>query len=319
MIVLVVAGGFTYTHRQVHRLMGRVRFRTMTYDRLFRGPTLPRATYIFTDFDRLSAWDLELAAQTYRALGAAGLRVLNDPARVLERFALLRRLHQAGVNAHAVWRPADGETPDRFPVFLRTASGHRGVMSELLHSHAEVETETERLLATGVPLREVMVVEYCAEPQAPDFFVRFAAYRIGDTFVPAVWVTDRVWSVKMGRHGIATLEQFEKEREYVESGPYRETLWKAFEIASVEYGRVDFGVVGGRPEIYEINTNPHVKIRKRQRVPYRLGTVRIADGNYREAMAALDTTATGSVPISIPGLKPYRRWLNYFRAARRTL
>lgn len=319
MIVLVVAGGFAYTHRGVRRLVGRTKFRTMTYDRLFRGPSLPRATYIFTDFDRLSAWDLELAAQTYLALGAAGLRVLNNPARVLERFALLRRLNEAGINAHAVWRLEDGEQPDRFPVFLRTRSAHRGVMSELLHSPAEVEAEAERLLATGVPLRELMAVEYCAEPLAPDFFVRFAAYRIGETFVPAVWVTDRVWWVKIGRPGIASQEQFEQERAYVETGPYRDTLWSAFEVAGIEYGRVDFGIVDGRPEIYEINTNPHVKIRTRQRVAYRLGTLRIADGRYRDAMAALDTGRTGSVAISIPGLKPYRRWLNFFRSARPTL
>lgn len=317
MIVLVVAGGFTYTHRDVRRFMPPTAFRTMTYDRLFRGPTLPRATYIFSDFDRLGAWDLELAGQTYLALAAAGLRVLNDPARVLERFALLRRLHQAGINAHAVWRPAEGETPDRFPVFLRTGSGHRGVMSELLHTPAEVEAETERLLATGVPLRELMVVEYCAEPLDPDFFVRQAAYRIGDALVPAVWVTDRVWWVKMGRRGIATQAHFEQEREYVEKGAHRETLWQAFEIAGIEYGRIDFGIVGGRPEIYEINTNPHVKIRKRQRVAYRLGTLRIADGRYRDALAALDSKAAGALPISIPGLKPYRRWLNFLRTARR--
>ena len=33
---------------------------------------LPRATWIFTDFDRLSFWELELAARVYRNLIGSG-------------------------------------------------------------------------------------------------------------------------------------------------------------------------------------------------------------------------------------------------------
>ena len=31
-----------------------------------------------------------------------------------------------------------------------------------------------------------------------------------------------------------------------------------FAIARIDYGRIDYGIVGGRPQVYEINTNPTV-------------------------------------------------------------
>ena len=47
--------------------------------------------------DRLS-WELELTAELYRALVRAGQKVLNDPAQVLQRFALVRRLKDEGLS-----------------------------------------------------------------------------------------------------------------------------------------------------------------------------------------------------------------------------
>jgi hypothetical protein len=67
--------------------------------------------------------------------------------------------------------------------------------------------------------------------------------------------------VKYGKPGIATPELYEEEYDFIATNPFAEALRPVFDIAGVDYGRVDFGLVAGRPQIYEINTNPDIKLR----------------------------------------------------------
>src|SRR5689334_8264811 len=98
MIYFFLTREHRYTLQEVARSPLAPRTRLLDYDRLFRKSRLPGATYIFSDLDRLGYWDLELAARVHRRLQAAGAKVLNDPARVKMRDALLRALYAAGLN-----------------------------------------------------------------------------------------------------------------------------------------------------------------------------------------------------------------------------
>ncbi len=75
--------------------------RSTNYPRLFRSFSVPRATYIFGDLERLTPAELAVAADLYRAMRDAGLTCLNDPARTMARVELLTTLHDAGLNP--VW------------------------------------------------------------------------------------------------------------------------------------------------------------------------------------------------------------------------
>ena len=68
MIVFVVATGHSYTFKALGEIGGAPPFEVTTYYRLFGSKHLPRATYVFTDVDRLSAWELRLAGELFRAL-----------------------------------------------------------------------------------------------------------------------------------------------------------------------------------------------------------------------------------------------------------
>jgi hypothetical protein len=125
MITHLTTASHAYTHRELSRA-GRLDFRSLSYTRAFRASSLPRATYIFSDMDRLGFWELELASRLYRVLKAAGLRVLNDPGRVRQRLSLLRELKQKGINRFDAWQADDSSRSARYPVFLRTQSAHRG-------------------------------------------------------------------------------------------------------------------------------------------------------------------------------------------------
>jgi hypothetical protein len=45
----------------------------------------------------------------------------------------------------------------------------------------------------------------------------------------------------------------------VRDNPFEAPLKPVFELAAIEYGRADFGRLGGKAQIYEINGNPHIQ------------------------------------------------------------
>jgi hypothetical protein len=210
MIILLVTAAHRYTGKPFVASK-EIDFRLMSYRWALWIPRLKRATYIFGDIDRLSFWELERAAYLYRELAAAGCRVLNDPARVRQRFDLLRTLKNRKINSFNVWRVEDGEVPDRFPVFLRTQSAHRGPISGLLGSTGEAEAAVEQALRGGLPRKELMLVEYCAEPFRDKFFRKHAVFRVGEIMVPALGVIESRWSVKQGELGGADQAVYDDE------------------------------------------------------------------------------------------------------------
>ena len=296
MIVLLVTGAHDYTH-QALRSTGNFDLRILSYQSAFRTPWLWRATYIFTDVDRLNFWELELAARLFRRLREMGMRVLNDPARVRQRFSLLRTLKDRGLNRFDVWRVEDTARPTRFPVFLRTESAHRGPLSDLLHDGDEVETAIESALTRGHPLRELILLEYCSQPIREGIFRKQAIYRVGDRMVPSLSVHESRWRAKEGELGVAGQELYDDEYEMVVTNRYQDVLRPAFETANIEYGRADFGMVGDRPQVYEINTNPAIKAGLSHPFPIRVEAEKLAFSRLVDAFESIDTPAGSHVRI----------------------
>lgn len=134
------------------------------YESILCQRRLVRATYIFADLERLAPWELRGAAELFRVLSEQGLRCLNDPARVMCRVELLKTLNCVGFNSFNVMRADERPRPARFPVFLRYEDNHRKPASGLLHDQKELDRELAGLRAGGVPLRGILVIEFCAQP-----------------------------------------------------------------------------------------------------------------------------------------------------------
>lgn len=259
MIRFLVTRGHERTLERVRKDSDAPHIEALHYDRVFAERRLARALYVFTDHERLSAWDLELAAVLHRSLAAAGVPVLNDPARVRTRFALLRALHEAGFNDFNVYRADEGRKPAHYPVFLRRAAGHGQPVSGLLSDADALARALDAALAQGVPESSLLIVEYAAEAAGPGLFRKLAISRIGTRLLPQACVHDDHWLVKYGKHGAGTPELYADEQRILSENPYAETVLRAFEIAGIDYGRADFGLVRGRVQIYEINTNPTLR------------------------------------------------------------
>jgi hypothetical protein len=83
-----------------------------------------------------------------------------------------------------------------------------------------------------------------------------------------------------------------------------------FEAAEIQYGRADFGLVGGQPQIYEINTNPWVSHVKKHPFPIRIGAGKLMIDRFIEAFQSIDSAAGGS-SIGIEGHPLGRRTSRY--------
>lgn len=285
----VATGQHLYTVRDLPMALearGAV-LRTWPWADMLKADTLPAGLWVLTDFDRLAAWWIEVAAQRAALLRAAGVPVLNDPGRFVHRAAFLRRMHRAGLNSFDCWCPALGEVPDRFPVFLRTILAHRGTLTDPLPDAGAAAAALQDALAAGHLLGNLVFIEYRAAPDAAGIFRKHAAFRVGDRIIPTLTVNDRGWHAKYGTMGAATDAQYAAERAGITASPHAAALRAAFDLAGATYGRADFGLVDGRVEVYEINTNPAVTALREHPNADRLEAARISHDLLAAALVAL--------------------------------
>ncbi|MEM6411935.1 MAG: hypothetical protein AAF683_10420 [Pseudomonadota bacterium] len=311
MIIFVTSAHHKYALRPLKALRGAPEIQIISYNRLFKLDRFRKATYIFCDFDRLNFWELDLAAKVHRQLSANGCRVLNDPARALQRFSLLRKLQREGLNSFHVWDAAIDPLPDRFPVFLRTKAGHRGTLTDLLGSEAEAREALTRALDDGINLHDLMFVEYCAEPIASNVFRKLSAFVIGDQIVTGMAVHDATWHAKFGAEGIAGECLYKEEYEIVDTNEFAEQMLPVFRAANIEFGRADFSMVDGQLETYEINTNPSISPIIEHPFDIRVEADRLHHERLLMALAKLDEEADGRktrpVRLDIPELAAQKR------------
>jgi len=301
MIVVITTQRHSYTHKTLVD-SAELDFKSLSYRELFRAYKLPRATYLFSDLDRLDFWDLECAGRIYNDLRERGLQVFNNPAKFRSRYQLLRKLHAVGINGFNVWQ-ADEVVPDEaWPVFLRTDSSHRGAMSDLLHTPSELAAGIQALIERGVPIREIMVIQYAAEPVAAGVFKKLANFKVGDRIIPMPSVHEDHWVAKYGVKGLASDTLYEEDYQLIRDNSYAETMKTVFAATDLDYGRADFGIFQGQPQIYEINTNPNISgFNSDHPSPVRVEACRAAMANLIEAFQAIDGPKTGkSIQLAKP-------------------
>lgn len=305
-LIYVATADHLYTLAPFPRLLAErgVRLSLWSWDRLFRQRSLPRATWILADFDRLSPSWLEPAGRVYTRLAGAGVRVLNDPRRFRNRAQLILALQAEGLIDYGCVLPANGAWPDSYPVFLRTIAAHRGILSSLIDSREQARGEIARALQEGFTLSDLMFVEYCAEPIAETgHFQKHSALRIGDAMVRANTVNDRSWVAKDGVPNLATPAHYAAERAEYANWPHRDYAARVFELAGMEFGRLDFGIARGRPQAYEINTNPTLPAGLKHANHDRRVTLRMYRDGIVDGLAAL-ARRVEAPPVPIVGVFP---------------
>jgi hypothetical protein len=260
------------------------RMQFLLYDDLLHRKQLPPGTYVFADLERLSARYLQIARQVWNELSSAGSRVclLNNPARVLRRYELLSKLYEAGVNRFRAIRASDSLELLRFPVFLRREDEHTGSLTCLLHSREELDRALRYVRLQGHPLGNLLVVEFCNTADAAGVFRKYSAFVVGNEILPRHVLFSRNWLVK---EPDLVDEKFAQEQlEFLEGNPHAPWLREIFRLAAIDYGRIDYTLLGNDPQVWEINTNP---------------TIKMLTPRLTSAFDAIDCATDGGYPIGI--------------------
>jgi hypothetical protein len=317
MIRFLQSRGHGYTVKSVAKSPIAPRISVMNYDALIRGRGLPRATYLFTDLDRLGFWDLEHVSHLYLEMKNAGLRVLNNPAIARSRYPLLRALRAAGLNDFNVYRVDEVDSIEHYPVFVRKIHGHREPLSDLIQTKEELWKAIHSAIAAGTPRENLLVTEYAAEPVRAGVFRKLSAFRIGDAIIPHISVHDTVWLVKYGRKFDNIEDLYQEENALLQNNPYAEHFKKVFDIAGIEYGRADFGIYRGRIQVYEINTNPHVAPEGEHPSATRVASLKLSWEKYLAGLRAIDCDRGPSIRLGNGNLQKHRPWKNLLARTRK--
>jgi hypothetical protein len=97
---------------------------------------------------------------------------------------------------------------------------------------------------------------------------------------------------------------------YIRDNPHADALLRAFEVAKIDYGRADYTVLGGRVQIFEINTNPHLP----HRTPsLRSERARLVQSKLVESIAELNTPMSGGGRVRFQPARPRAHNLHWPR------
>lgn len=215
--------------------------------------------YIFSDLERVNAQGLHILGKAWDQLlkRQPPLILLNNPHRFHKRLELLQYLYQQGINTFTAYPLNPEALPENlhFPVFLREANDHEGPRSDLLLTPTDLAQAIAEWKAQGSPGHTPIITEFIDTRDAQGRYQKYGAFRIGDTIVPAHIQTSDHWMVKASSSE-PTEELIAQEWEYIQTNPHQAELMNIFKMAHVDYGRIDYTLVEGRIQVFEINSNP---------------------------------------------------------------
>jgi hypothetical protein len=274
---------------------------SVPYSQIDPREPMPAGVHIFTDFERLRPGETRYvqALVDRMAQHPGSYTVLNNPAAWSGRLGLNQALSAEGINDYRAF--AADEVPDdlSFPAFVRFANQHTGSLADPVHSFDEIN-RLVRQHTSGRKRRlrkDLLVVEQL-NAQGPDgIYRKYGALKIGDRLFPRHICFSHNWVTKdptlIAPHLLA------EEQAYLDSFEHHnfdhaEQLNQAFKLAGLDYGRIDYGFVNGRLQVWEINTNPIVASRRAEVEPERLASQDVAVGQIMSWLEHLaDTAPTG--------------------------
>jgi hypothetical protein len=231
------------------------------YEDIPHQKQLAAGIYIFSDVERLTPAVLAQAIDLADRLKAAGNSVYNHPAYTLGRYDLLNNLWEAKINDFAVHRLADvqsGVRTPNYPVFLRRDNDHKGSMSQPAQNIEELEVFAKESLKSGIPLEDLIVVEWCPTDRPDGQFRKYSAFVIGDQFVARHVLFSNNWITKSP--DIVNEANMAEEKLFIEASPHphEALIREVFRRANLQYGRIDYGIKDGKIQVWEINSNPTI-------------------------------------------------------------
>ena len=149
----------------------------------------------------------------------------------------------------------------RYPVFIRREDEHTKNLTPLLSSWDEVREAANGLIADpvrGYRPQDLMVVEWLDTSDAEGVFRKYGAFVIGEAIVPRALMCARRWVIS--DFELLDDAHLQEALDYLKPTvhPHADFLLEIARAAGIEWGRFDYAFLDGRPQIWEINTNPGI-------------------------------------------------------------
>jgi hypothetical protein len=261
MIYYVVSQRHAYTVRSfINDWAGELlqRIKVLSYESLPYSKSFRQGTYIFSDIERLTREQAKILSAIWEELSSAGngIRLLNHPMRSMRRYKLLRTLYEQHVNSYNIYRLTDCQSPKQFPVFIRGENDHSGSLTPLLGTQAMLDSAIDALSRRGERLRDKVMIEFCNTADSNGIFRKYSAYIIGDRIIPQHMMFGQRWMLKSVDSLAKKKTDLYEERRYLRDNPHQSQLHAVFQLAGINYGRIDYSISDDGLQIWEINTNP---------------------------------------------------------------
>jgi hypothetical protein len=229
----------------------------VTYEALSKKTYYPNGTYLFSDIELLNGSLQQKAMSIWNYCKEKGYASINCPDKSLKRFELLKILHKKSINPFNIYKLTDEYSLLNFPVFVRKADDHQGPQSALLHNTEQLEKVVLNLKNKNEHTDDWIITEFLDTADEKKIYRKYAAFIVNNTIVASHLYCSDQWSIKY-KQSLPTEEFIKEESEYVRTNPHEQQLKKIFEMAEIEYGRVDYSIVDNKINVWEINTNPMI-------------------------------------------------------------
>ncbi|MFI5426711.1 hypothetical protein [Aeromicrobium sp. UC242_57] len=138
--------------------------------------------------------------------------------------------------------------------------------------------------------------------------------KIGDRLLPRHVLFSDDWVTKMT--DVAEPWTNDEECAYIENFADEQLVDEAFRLAGLDYGRIDYGFVDGRLQVWEINTNPVVLQRREVVKPVRLQSQELSARPILAWLHELAAKAPTGPAVQLFGRAEALRWQSQVTAAR---
>lgn len=208
-------------------------------------------TVIFSDVELLTPSRQKHFTEIYDRLATrADVKILNHPTKTLKRYALHKLLYEQGINKFRSYRLTDNLDQIQFPVFIRFENDHAGNQTDLIDNKSDLDRQLQRFDKS----QEVLISEFCDTADGNGIYRKYSAVIIDGQIIPRHLFFGRDWCLKMAGN---TEEAYLKEElDYIQTNPHKDILVSIFEMANIDFGRIDYSLKDGKIQVWEINTNP---------------------------------------------------------------
>jgi hypothetical protein len=272
--------------------------KTLPIEKLVRLKYINPGTYILTDFDLLSEPQTDLLRRLYSDFNnlPAKFNLLNHPGISLGRLDFLKLMNESGLNPFRCVQA--NKIPDdiKFPVFIRKGKGHDGKISNLFYNLDQLNQSVSNFVKTGYNIDELLVVEFIDTSNEEKLYKKYSAFMVGGTIIPRHIFFSNHWMIKGAK--LATSELVEEEFRYLKENPRNEELKKAFDMAGIQYGRIDYSLKNNRLIVWEINSNPMIASSSSLKKSGRKKSHDYFSSVFIEAFKNLDIKASGEAILN---------------------